>query len=577
MLLRKVGLIGDDAQPVGYSSLAARKQAGAHYTPDKLAQFVAERIVEVWPSSKADGMTRVLDPAVGDGSLLLAILRELIGHGMPAIEVSGYDTDPSAIDSARIRIAGQFPDVSLHLAVGSFIHVCASYAQPDLFSLVSNEPYDLVIANPPYVRTQVMGSRSAQDLASQFGLSGRVDLYYAFLEGIARVLRPGGIAGIIVSNRFMTTKAGADVRIGISRQFDILHVWDLGDTHLFEAAVLPAVLLVRRKSGANEEKARFTSIYSVKSETWDDCRRDVIEALSYSGTVRIDNGEVYQVLQGTLDRGKDSGEVWRLANSASEEWLSVVRAHTDRTFKEVGEIRVGVKTTADKVFVRSDWSEMPADQRPELLRPLTTHRIARRFRPVVLPRATEILYTHTVVDGKRVAIRLEDFPRSARYLNDYRAELEAREYVKAAGRNWYEVWVPQDPTVWGQPKVVFRDIVDKPTFWMDLSGSVVNGDCYWLTCRTPGQSDWLWLALAVGNSSFIETFYDRRFNNKLYAGRRRFMTQYVEHFPLPALHTDTARTIIRLAKDIYETLARRAATEMERQLDRLVWQAFGVG
>ena len=38
------------------------------------------------------------------------------------------------------------------------------------------------------------------------------------------------------------------------------------------------------------------------------------------------------------------------------------------------------------------------------------------------------------------------------------------------------------------------------------------------------------LLLAVANSSFITKFYDIAFHNKLYAGRRRFMTQYVKKF-----------------------------------------------
>ena len=77
------------------------------------------------------------------------------------------------------------------------------------------------------------------------------------------------------------------------------------------------------------------------------------------------------------------------------------------------------------------------------------------------------------------------------------------------------------------PKLVFRDISEQPTFWLDFEGSVVNGDCYWLTPESQGSDDRLWLAAAVANSTFIESFYDHRFNNKLYAGRRRFITQYV--------------------------------------------------
>ena len=79
---------------------------------------------------------------------------------------------------------------------------------------------------------------------------------------------------------------------------------------------------------------------------------------------------------------------------------------------------------------------------------------------------------------------------------------------------------------------------------------MVNGDCYWLAPEETGASELLWLAMAVGNSSFIEVFFDHRFHNKLYAGRRRFMTQYVEQFPLPDPSTRSAGEIIQKTKRI---------------------------
>ena len=113
-------------------------------------------------------------------------------------------------------------------------------------------------------------------------------------------------------------------------------------------------------------------------------------------------------------------------------------------------------------------------------------------------------------------------------------------------------------------------------FWIDHDGAVVNGDCYWLTCQNPAQADLLWLAAAVGNSTFIEHFYDHRFNNKLYAGRRRFITQYVERFPLPDPHSALAKEIIAKAKRVYECTPSLQAKTLEAELDRMVWQAFGL-
>ena len=123
--------------------------------------------------------------------------------------------------------------------------------------------------------------------------------------------------------------------------------------------------------------------------------------------------------------------------------------------------------------------------------------------------------------------------------------------------------------------MVFVDIAERPTFWMDTSGGVVNGECYWLKADDPAKQELLWLALAVANSRFIEAFYDRRFNNKLYAGRRRFITQYVEQFPLPDPSLPNSQALVRLAKAL--SLGPGEHAELERELERRVWSAFGLG
>ena len=72
-------------------------------------------------------------------------------------------------------------------------------------------------------------------------------------------------------------------------------------------------------------------------------------------------------------------------------------------FRDIGKIRVGVKTCADKVFIRNDWEKTPDADRPELLKPLTTHHIARRFRALASSKRYQIVYPHVVRDGVRRA------------------------------------------------------------------------------------------------------------------------------------------------------------------------------
>ena len=451
-----------------------------------------------------------------------------------------------------------------------------------MFAPTQQELFNLVIANPPYVRTQILGATQAQELAQSFGLTGRVDLYYPFLLGISQVLAEGGVTGVITSNRFMTTKSGQFVRHALLSRFEIVHAWDLGDTKLFDAAVLPAVLLAKGMSGPRHphtDGIAFSTIYETKDPS-QETAADALAALDVvdDTVVAIADGRRFRVRHGTLDNGGEAEGLWRVATGATDTWLATVEANTWAVFRRIGKIRVGVKSTADKVFIRSDWEDISGG-RPELLRPLLTRHCARRFRadvPAKPKHIKEILYPHAVVNGRRSAVDLNLYPKAKRYLELHREVLEARTYVIEAGRDWFEMWVPQDPSAWPMPKLVFPDISDKPVFWIDTGGAVVNGECYWVCCENEGEEDLLWLALAVANSTFIETFYDHKFNNKLYAGRRRFITQYVEQFPLPDPARAATQAIISLVKRVHAATPSSEADTLASELDELVWGVFGL-
>ena len=524
-----------------------RKSTGSHFTPTDLAQFVARKLADVCASDNPS----VLDPACGDGELLDAFLQL-----RPNSSLTGYDLDKNAVGAVKSRLRGQFE-------VCDFLEISLTHRDAELFQ--GPEKFDVVIANPPYVRTQVLGAKKAQRLASQFGLTGRVDIYFAFLEGIAAVLRAGGVAGIIVSNRFMTTRAGQMVRKRILENFDVLHIWDLGDTKLFSAAVLPAVLILRKKNGQTTPPARMTSIYTSK-ESAEQSAASPIAALDSEGLIRVGSC-TYAVKHGSLSTAEGP---WRIATTLGDEWLDTVRAHTKLTFGDVGKIRVGVKTTADKIFVKERWPE----PRPEVIWPLISNDAARRYRS--LPADLEILYTHELKAGKRAPINLDDYPKSKAYLELHREALTARKYVIEGGRHWYEIWVPHQPALWERPKLVFPDISEKPVFWLSADKEIIHGDCYWITCERTADADLLWLALAVGNSRFIEKFYDHMFHNKLYAGRRRFMTQYVEKFPLPDPMTPLAKEIVRDVKKIYEQTPSQQADKLAEKLETKIATAFGL-
>ena len=59
---------------------------------------------------------------------------------------------------------------------------------------------------------------------------------------MTNALKKGGILGVITSNRYISTKSGSDIRKYLLDNYEIIEIIDLGDTKLFDAAVLPAIL-----------------------------------------------------------------------------------------------------------------------------------------------------------------------------------------------------------------------------------------------------------------------------------------------------------------------------------------------
>ncbi|MCD8308167.1 MAG: N-6 DNA methylase, partial [Clostridia bacterium] len=505
-----------------YAETTIQKKNGVVYTPAPLAEYLAREILSYWHPQGNE--IHILDPAAGAGELLSAALALVTERYGCRIAATGFETDPDACAKTQRMLQERYPMADIRMRNEDFLEAAESGTAGT---------YDIITANPPYVRTQILGSGRASSIAERLSLKGRVDIYYAFLLLTKEVLAEGGIAGYITSNKFMTIRSGCSVRNFMLENYSLRSITDLGDTKLFTASVLPCTIIFSKGTTADPAQVSFTSVY----ETSEDASLetdDIFAVLHAPGTYKAPDGRHYKVQAGTL-QSAEKDALWNICTEDSGEWLSRVESHAWRRFKDIGKVRVGIKTTADNIFIGKDLKDM------ELLRPLITHRNAGR----IIPNDKEqwkVLYTSTIgEDGRRKACSLEDCPASREYLLSNYSQLSSRAYLKKAGREWYEIWVPQNPDSWKDRKIVFRDISEHPEFWLDTTGAVVNGDCYWIDVCPDTPDDIVYLALAVANSTFIERYYDLRFNTRLYSGKRRFMTQYVEQFPLPYYGTEDAQ------------------------------------
>ncbi|MGW6427065.1 Eco57I restriction-modification methylase domain-containing protein [Nocardia sp. NPDC055053] len=623
-----------------------RKRHGRHYTPPALARFLARRALLHAPHT---GELRVLDPACGDGELLLAVRREVAPD--VTVRLTGYDLDRRAVAETAERAAAE--GIEIECRAGDFLAASAR---------ITDGSFDLVISNPPYVRTQQLGGATAQLLSKQFGLRGRIDLTHPFVAIAPRLLAADGVLGLLCANRFLTTRAGANLRRILTSELHPAELYDLGDTKLFAAAVLPAITVATR--APTEYDCRYVSVYEEPGAE-PDCTTDLFDALAGDTACLVgDGGRVFAVEVGVLSTGSDAGTVsarpqrmpstggpsadaaptglggqspgpggarpgrdlpeldgaiaaqaaarsgvglpksdrlavaeigrsggpdragvarpaqsgdiaWRMSRPALDSWLGTIADSTWRTFGDTARIRVGIKTTADRVFISDCWDQMDPTPEPELLRQLITHHDLQPWR-IGRDRGTRVLYPYDLMQPRRTPVDLAEFPGAAEYLRSHEQVLSGRRYVLDGGRKWFEIWVPQRPHLWGAPKLVFPDISERPRFALDRSGAVVNGDCYWISLTDLGTgaqaTDLAYLLMGVANSALGLRFYDAVCGNRLYSGRRRWITQYVARLPLPDPASPASAEIVGRVRAVLED----GVPVAEANIDEAVAAAFGV-
>lgn len=277
------------------------KRHGQHYTPAELAQFLAAKAFRNLGVGQSE--LTIVDPACGDGELLIAAANAATTDGhFDRIKLVGFDIDEDAVAIANARLAEAGLDGEIIL--GDFL--------AHQRSMPSNS-VDLLITNPPYVRTQHLGQDAARLLAAEFGLTGRVDLTHPFVAVAARLLRSDGVLGLLCSNRVLTTLAGENVRRAFMNDgLRVRELYDLGDTKLFRAAVLP-VVIVASKSGPTDQPARFVNAYEQPTAEGTTTQPLFTALDGAESSIALHNGKQYEVKVGTLDPPADTKTPWRLS------------------------------------------------------------------------------------------------------------------------------------------------------------------------------------------------------------------------------------------------------------------------
>ena len=198
------------------------KNRGVVYTP----AWMTETLVD-WALAGRNGNLRIIDPACGEGALLEEIARRIYSESASQARspleatlkgLTGRDTDAQAAAQAKERLEALGRTAGWG-APGTNVKAGCGLA----FAARHRSKFDVVIANPPYVRTKHLKESDRAAMRDNGWTAGRgaKDLYLGFIEAGLAMLRVGGGLTMVTPGSWLWSKSAATLRTMVLERYTL--------------------------------------------------------------------------------------------------------------------------------------------------------------------------------------------------------------------------------------------------------------------------------------------------------------------------------------------------------------------
>jgi len=595
-----------------------RKLGGMHYTPDSLVDYIVRRALRPLLDTPDNlSQIRIIDPACGSGLFLLKAYEVLADCWQKTFgnfsakdakfilenSLFGIDIDEQAVLETKKNLLQKAclsehdcVNINKNIAVGDalFLRPSSTLIPPseqDFNELLTNEfftkhSFDCVVGNPPYVRIQNTPREKRERYALSYTTAaGRFDIAALFLELSEYLLSEKGRLGFIVSNKILSTAGAKKIRFFLLKHFSIEEIVDLGDTKLFDAAVLPMILIAGRVN-ENGDCIAYSSITELhngaanKSSTTDLLQLLEKTEIPFEANVSFADRD-FQVQRFYANPPSRQTNVWTFHNERQNYLLAKIRHNSACTIDELArKISVGLKTTADNVFIKpmtQEFVQQKTLERDLVFPVIESHNVERWTYSWNPQQDLFVLYPHIEKNGRVIPVELDVYPKIKEYLESNRTQLEARAYLSDSGRRWYEIWVHQSPSDFRRRKIITPDLSSHNRFALDDRGFYVNGTCFYLILMDESDISY-YSILGLLNSKVIEYFHKTTSGNSLYAKRFRYWSSYIQGYPVAKrllTDPDIRSLLARNVSNLLNTTNMAERAELEKENDRLCYELFG--
>ena len=440
----------------------------------------------------------------------------------------------------------------------------------------ANSGFDIVLANPPYVRMEKLDNEDEQAYGEAFPevQASRADLLVYFYARALQILKPGGWLAFITSNKFMRAGYGRGIREHLTNELVIKRVIDFGDLPLFDAngkaiAAYPAVLVGQSSADSAENVAAVA-----------DLAPPIRQQLSQSGLK--DNPENVRGVLENLDSVLSRNEIqdFPQAMLKKDGWVledpALIQLF-DRLINQgkplgefvKGRLYMGVKTGLNEAFVIDQAKRdelIEEDPRSgEIIKPWLRGRDIRRWK--AQPAGLYIIFTNRGVDIERYPAILEHLRWFRRFRDEKGVEKGLEKRATANVHPWYELQQPQEGIYheFAAPKIMVNNVVKYPHFSYDESGAFISNACFFLVPPSP--------AIAAILNSRIGSGLLYRQCTLLQNGYVQVFLQFLERIPIPKL----SRSADRRLSELVRALSLSGVNQKhEAEVESIVADAFGL-
>ncbi len=247
-----------------------RKDEATHYTPKFLVNLVLDELLPL----HSDEMPRIVDLACGSGAFITEAFRRLVYHKARTSSELRYDQLTEILQqhifgvdvnraAARATVFGLYLSLLEHVdpptiwdtailpqLIGKNIIVADAFANHPL----SNEKFDIVVSNPPWVSNL---TRPTKEFLQVKGRSvGDKQLAQAFMWLAVEMLEPGGSLGLVMPAKPMLhnrSKKNMAFRAAVFQELDFKTIVDLSALrrNIFTNAIAPTAVVVARRPHAS--------------------------------------------------------------------------------------------------------------------------------------------------------------------------------------------------------------------------------------------------------------------------------------------------------------------------------------